>query len=72
MQKTITKYIRGLVTDPRGSREETLTVCYSHKPLGDSISIAINRGEQQIKLHVPFEPVERMIKEAKKVTGGER
>lgn len=67
MHKTIVKYIKGYVTrNGRSMDAETLTVRFTHDSRGESISIAIERGQDPVVLTVPFQPVERMVEESRR------
>lgn len=70
MHKTITKYIRGFVAegvDPLSNiRPDTLAVRFTHDDYGETISIAIEKNGREIMLAVPFEPVAKIIGEARR------
>jgi len=67
MHKTIVKYIKGYVTrNGRSMGAETLTVRFTHDSRGESISIALEKGQDPVMLVVPFEPVGRMIEESRR------
>ena len=68
MHKTIVKYIKGYVTrNGRSMDAETLAVRFTQDKQGvESISIAIERGQDPVVLTVPFQPVERMVEESRR------
>lgn len=67
MQKTIVKYIKGYVTrNGRSMDAETLTVRFTHDSNGETISIALEKGQNPVMLAVPFKPVGRMIEESRR------
>ena len=70
MHKTITKYVRGFVAegvDPLSNiRPDTLVVRFTHDETGETISIALEDNGREIILAVPFDPVAKIIGEARR------
>lgn len=70
MHRTITKYVRGFVAEGVGPlsniRPETLVVRFTHDQHGETISIAIEDNGREILLAVPFEPVAKMMGDARR------
>lgn len=66
MHKTITKYVKGFIAEGGAMEPDTMVVRFTHDETGETISIAVEDNRRQVMLGVPFEPVAKIIGEARR------